>query len=61
MEISRENLDLKLSSYDYSLPLELVAKRPMSQRDQSRLMVYRASDDSVSHVLFSDLPNYLPK
>ena len=61
MEISRENLDLKLSSYDYTLPLELVAKRPMSQRDQSRLMVYRASDDSVSHVLFSELPNYLPK
>ena len=61
MEISRENLDLKLSSYNYELPENLIASRPMAQRDCSRLMVYRISDNSICHTLFSELPSFLPE
>lgn len=57
----KSNEDFKLSSYHYELPQELIAQRPVERRDHSRLLVYREEDDRVEHVLFKDLPNYLPE
>ncbi len=54
-------MDLKLSSYDYYLPDELIAKRPASRRDNSRLLIYHHQSGEIVHTTFNKLPSYLPK
>ena len=44
---------------DYDLPPELIAQEPCAERDQSRLMVVRRSDNSLQHHVFADLPELL--
>lgn len=48
-----------LDAYDYQLPPELVAQTPLPQRDASRLMVVERASRSISHRVFSDLPEIL--
>ena len=60
-EALSQDIDLLLSSYHYELPPELIASRPAAERDQSRLLVYRVSDQSVTHTTFSELPQFLPE
>ena len=50
---------IRISDYNYPLPDERIAKFPMSQRDHSKLLVYRQGE--VGEDLFYNLPNYLPK
>lgn len=52
--------DYQLSSYDYELPPELIAERPVPDRHSSRLLVYNEATDSVTHATFRDLPRFLP-
>jgi len=52
------NPDL-LSTYDYPLPEDLIAKQPLEQRDGSRLMVLDRSAASITHRTFRDLPELL--
>jgi S-adenosylmethionine:tRNA ribosyltransferase-isomerase len=47
------------SDFDYELPAELVAQEPLPARDQSRMMVVRRRERTVSHALFRDLPDFL--
>jgi S-adenosylmethionine:tRNA ribosyltransferase-isomerase len=42
---------------DYALPAELIAQHPAERRDESRLLVYRRADGSVSHHVFRELPD----
>ncbi len=51
---------LKTSSYDYSLPKELIAIKPVHPADCAKLLVYNRKDDSIIHTTFKDLLNYLP-
>lgn len=48
-----------MSFFDYSLPPELIAQTPAAQRDQSRLLVVRRDQQSLSHHQFADLPKLL--
>jgi S-adenosylmethionine:tRNA ribosyltransferase-isomerase len=48
-----------LSDYDFELPRELVASRPLPDRAASRMMVVDRARGSVSHMAFRDLPGYL--
>ena len=48
---------LKLDDFDYELPRRLIAQRPRSPRDGSRLMVVRRKDGAREHARFSDLPD----
>ncbi len=50
---------LKVSDFDYPLEPELIAQVPSGARDQSNLMVLRRSDASISHHVFSELPELL--
>jgi len=50
---------MKLSSFDYNLPLELIAKSPAEKRDASRLMVLHRDDGRVEHRKFSDIVEFL--
>jgi len=54
-------VDNLLKSYDYHLPLELIATRHVEPRDHSRLLVYNQNDDSITHSHIYDLPNFLPQ
>ena len=54
-----ETKHIHISDYNYPLPDERIAKFPLAQRDQSKLLVYRhgqVSDDRFCH-----LPQYLPE
>lgn len=49
---------MKVADFDFFLPKELIAKRPVKERDNSKLLVLHR-DGMVEHSRFSDLPTYL--
>lgn len=53
--------DLKLESYFYDLPPELIAERPAPGRHNSRLLIYDEASDSITHASFKDLAQYMPE
>ncbi|MEW6429010.1 MAG: tRNA preQ1(34) S-adenosylmethionine ribosyltransferase-isomerase QueA [Thermodesulfobacteriota bacterium] len=48
--------DLRLASYDYHLPEELIAQQPASRRDASRLMLLDRATGHVTDCTFADFP-----
>jgi S-adenosylmethionine:tRNA ribosyltransferase-isomerase len=52
-------MDSSLSSYDYHLPRELIAQRPLRQREQSRMMVLHRESQSIEHAAFTDLSKFI--
>jgi S-adenosylmethionine:tRNA ribosyltransferase-isomerase len=50
---------MKLSDFNYHYPRELVAQRPLSRRDASRMMIIDRTGGSVKHAAVCDLPNAL--
>jgi S-adenosylmethionine:tRNA ribosyltransferase-isomerase len=52
-------MSTRLSDYDYPLPDELIAKRPLPNRDDSRMMVVRRDSQTIEHRQFRDLKNFL--
>lgn len=50
---------MRLSDFDYELPEKLIAKYPIENRDESRLMVINRKDESILHKHFYDLPEFL--
>ena len=50
--------DIDLNDYNYDLPSEKIAQYPLSERDQSRLLIYR--NGSITEAHFKDLENYIP-
>jgi S-adenosylmethionine:tRNA ribosyltransferase-isomerase len=50
--------DCLLSSYDYQLPPELIAQKPVTPRDSSRLLVVNSLTTQV-HSVFRELPEWL--
>ena len=51
--------DIQIKDYNYPLPDERIAKYPLPQRDQSKLLVYRSG--SISHTVFNQLPTLLDR
>ncbi|MDQ6859534.1 MAG: tRNA preQ1(34) S-adenosylmethionine ribosyltransferase-isomerase QueA [Verrucomicrobiota bacterium] len=49
----------RLSDYDYALPDELIAQRPLPRRDESRMMVLHRKTQQIEHRRFAELPSYL--
>ena len=54
--MSREDL---LSTYDYDLPEELIAKDPIAIRDAARLLVLDRRSRTITHRHIRDLPDLL--
>ena len=52
--------DLKTSDFDFHLPSELIAQRPLGRRDESRLLVLNRESGSIEHRRFSDLVDIIP-
>ncbi len=53
------DMSSRLSDYDYPLPDELVAQRPLPNRDDSRMMVIHRDSQSVEHRQFREVKNFL--
>lgn len=51
---------LKTSSYNYTLPKELIATRPVYPADSARLLVYDRKTDKITHTTFKHLLEFLP-
>jgi S-adenosylmethionine:tRNA ribosyltransferase-isomerase len=48
-----------LADFEYDLPSDRIALKPVEKRDQSRLMRLIRSSGEISHYRFSDLPDLL--
>jgi S-adenosylmethionine:tRNA ribosyltransferase-isomerase len=55
------NAELLTSSYDFTLPQELIAAYPANPRDHAKLLVYDRKSDTITHAHFYDLEKFLPK
>ena len=49
----------RLSDYDYELPQELIAQRPLERREDSRMMVLHRAEQWIEHRRFAELPEFL--
>jgi len=52
---------LKTSDFDFDLPADLIAQRPLARRDESRLMVVDRTSGGIEHRRFSDLVDLIPR
>ncbi|MCP5537829.1 MAG: tRNA preQ1(34) S-adenosylmethionine ribosyltransferase-isomerase QueA [Akkermansiaceae bacterium] len=50
---------LKTTDFDYHLPGELIASRPLDDRAASRMMVIHRGTGNIEHRMFADFPGFL--
>jgi S-adenosylmethionine:tRNA ribosyltransferase-isomerase len=50
---------MRLSDFDYQLPAELIAQRPLGERDASRMLVLDRKEHTFQDRIFRDLPQIL--
>ena len=53
--------ELLTSSYDFTLPSELIATHPASPRDHAKLLVYNRATNEIIHSYFYDFEKFIPK
>ncbi|MBQ6800295.1 MAG: S-adenosylmethionine:tRNA ribosyltransferase-isomerase, partial [Bacteroidaceae bacterium] len=53
-----ETKHIHIDEFNYPLPDERIAKYPLAERDQSKLLIY--DKGNVSEDVFATLPAYLP-
>ncbi len=51
-------MKLKLSQFDFKLPPELLATKPLLNRDESKMMVINRSNGVIEHKKFKDILDY---
>ncbi len=49
---------MKLSQYKFNLPVDLIAKYPAENRDESKLMVLHRDTGKIEHRIFKDIIDY---
>lgn len=52
-------MTLTPKDFDFDLPSELIAKYPLDNREDSRMMVLNSKDHSITHKHFTDFIDYL--
>jgi S-adenosylmethionine:tRNA ribosyltransferase-isomerase len=52
-------MPLRTKDFDYHLPEELIASRPLEDRAASRMLVMHRETGRIEHRMFRDLPEYL--
>ncbi len=56
---SSRSMDLKLDDFSYDLPEDRIAKHPVENRSESKLLAYLKGE--ISHHQFTSLPDLIPK
>ncbi|NDJ27853.1 tRNA preQ1(34) S-adenosylmethionine ribosyltransferase-isomerase QueA [Campylobacter sp. MIT 12-8780] len=56
----RNDEDLYVASYDYDLPQELIATKPILPKENAKLLVYERAKQKLSHTFFGNLEQFLP-
>ena len=54
-------MSMKLSDFKFNLPKNAIAKFPLEQRDQSKLMVLNRAEQTIEHRKFADIIEYMHK
>lgn len=54
-------MSTRLSDYDYVLPRELIAQRPLERREDSRMMVLDRAGQRIEHRQFGELRAFLQR
>jgi S-adenosylmethionine:tRNA ribosyltransferase-isomerase len=52
--------DFELSSYNFDLPRELIADRPVADRHSSKLLVFCEETGEIIHSTFEEIAKFLP-
>ncbi|HEX4696633.1 MAG TPA: tRNA preQ1(34) S-adenosylmethionine ribosyltransferase-isomerase QueA [Candidatus Udaeobacter sp.] len=52
-------VNAKLSDYDYDLPRELIAQRPLERREDARMMVLHRAAQTIEHRHFRELKTFV--
>ena len=52
-------MSLRTADFDYHLPDELIASRPLADRAASRMMVVHRAGGHIEHRMFRELPGFL--
>ncbi len=52
-------MPLRTKDFDYHLPDELIASRPLAEREASRMLVVHRDSGRIEHRMFRDFPEYL--
>ena len=52
-------VNAKLSDYNFILPRELIAQRPLERREDSRMMVLHRTGQTIEHRQFRDIKTFL--
>lgn len=52
-------MPLRTRDFDYHLPEELIASRPLADRSASRMLVVRRDTGRIEHRMFRDFPEYV--
>ena len=50
--------NLQISDFTYSLPDERIARHPLAERDQSKLLVYKSG--LIDESIYRDIDQFLP-
>ena len=54
-----EHKDKLVNSYDYFLPPELIAKYPITPRDEAKLLIYDRKKDKIVHTIFKNIVDFV--
>ncbi len=52
---------MKTEEFNYYLPEELIAQKPLEERDKSRMMVLKRENQTIEHKVFRDFPETIPE
>jgi S-adenosylmethionine:tRNA ribosyltransferase-isomerase len=50
--------NIRIEDYDYLLPADRIAEKPLEERDSSKLLISKGGE--IGHSLYSNLPDVLP-
>jgi len=53
--------ELLTTSYNFTLPQELIATHPAHPRDHAKLLVYNRINNTITHAHFYDLEKFIPQ
>jgi S-adenosylmethionine:tRNA ribosyltransferase-isomerase len=54
-------MSLELEDYNFSFPKDLIALHPASPKDSAKLLVYDRQKDTITHTIFRDILDFIPK